>query len=72
MLLGSILCVGLVGYSAGLSQRRSLIPHSSWSVLFSTVISLIVDLNRPASGFFTISQQPMITLQEQVGPPTTS
>jgi hypothetical protein len=72
VLFGSILCIGLVGYQAGLSQRRSLIPALLVVVLFSTVISLIVDLNQPASGFFTISQQPMITLQQQIGPPTTT
>jgi hypothetical protein len=69
VLLGSILSIGLVGYQAGLSQRRSLIAAFFVVVLFSTVISLIVDLNQPASGFFTVSQQPLITLQQQIGPP---
>jgi hypothetical protein len=34
------------------------------------VITLVVDLDRPQDGFLTVSQQPLIDLQQQVGPPS--
>ncbi len=36
---------------------------------FSAVLTLVVDLDRPRDGFLQVSQQPLITLSEQLGPP---
>src|SRR4051812_7620025 len=72
LLIGSVLATGLVGYDAGLTRRRSLIAAALLIVLFSTVIYLVVDINQPTSGIFQISQQPLITLEQELGPPTTT
>ena len=63
--------MGLVGYDAGLTLRRSLIAAVLLIVLFTSVIYLVLDMNQPASGVFQISQQPLITLQQEIGPPAT-
>jgi hypothetical protein len=70
LILGSILAVGLVGYNAGLSGKRSLIAAVVMMILFSGVILLVIDLNLPTSGIFQVSQQPLITLEQQIGSPT--
>jgi hypothetical protein len=31
---------------------------------------IVVDLDRPREGFIQVSQQPLIDLQQQIGPPT--
>jgi len=30
----------------------------------------VVDLDRPREGFLQVSQQPLVDLQEQIGPPS--
>jgi len=72
LIIGSVLAVGLVGYGAGLTLRRSSIAAAVLIFLFSAVIYLVVDINQPASGFFQVSQQPLITLQQEIGAPTGS
>jgi hypothetical protein len=34
------------------------------------VITVVVDLDRPREGFLQVSQQPLVDLQEQIGPPS--
>ena len=41
-------------------------------VVLGAVITLIVDLDRPRRGFLQVSQQPLVDLQEQIGPPSSS
>jgi hypothetical protein len=72
LLVGSILAIGLVGYDAGLTLRRSLVAAVLLVILFGAVLYLVLDLNQPTSGIFTISQQPLITVQQEIGPPTGS
>lgn len=69
LVIGSILSIALVGYDAGLTLRRSAIAATVLVVLFSAVIYLVLDLNQPTSGLFSVSQQPLITLQQEMGPP---
>ncbi|WFM72435.1 hypothetical protein [Halomonas sp. CKK8] len=64
---GSMLTLGMVGYNAGLIQRRSPITTIVLIALLGAVITLVVDLDRPRDGFLKVSQQPLIDLQEQVG-----
>ena len=66
LFFGSILTLGMVGYSAGLTRRRSLITAVMLVVILGAAITLVVDLDRPQSGFLKISQQPLLDLQEQV------
>ena len=74
LLLCSILTLGMVGYNAGLTSRRSPITTVILIVVLGAVITLVVDLDRPREGFLDVSQQPLIDLQEQIGvlPPRNS
>ncbi|MFO0995608.1 MAG: hypothetical protein U1F33_02915 [Alphaproteobacteria bacterium] len=63
----AILTAAFAGYAAGLDKQRR--PVEQWrsrlsvylmGVLVAALILLIQDLDRPGSGFITISQQPMI------------
>jgi hypothetical protein len=69
LLLGSMLTLGMVGYNAGLTRRRSPLTAAVLILVLGAVITLVVDLDRPRDGFLTVSQQPLIDLQEQIGAP---
>jgi hypothetical protein len=69
LFVGSMLTLGMVGYNAGLTRRRSSLTGVILIVVLSAVISLIIDLDRPRDGFLEVSQQPLIELQEQIGAP---
>ena len=72
LLLGSMLTLGMVGYNAGLTRRRSPLTSIVLIAVLGAIITLVIDLDRPQDGFLKINQQPMIDLQEQIGatPPT--
>jgi len=64
---GSMLTLGMVAYAAGLAQRRSPLTSAVLIILLGSVITLIVDIDRPRDGLLTVNQQPLIDLQEQIG-----
>lgn len=51
---------GFTGYASGLDAGRSRLLVYIMGLLISVVILLILDLDRPSSGFIQVSQQPMI------------
>ena len=67
---GSVLSLVMVGYSAGLTKRRSLLSAVVLVIALGAVITIVVDLDRPRDGFIEVSQQPLIDLQRQIGPPS--
>src|SRR4029079_826516 len=69
LVIGSTLSIGMVGYSAGLTKRRALLNAFVLVIALGAVIMIIVDLDRPREGFIQVSQQPLIDLQRQIGPP---
>lgn len=48
------------GYASGLEEQRTVFPVYIVALLVSAVILLILDLDRPGTGFIEVSQQPMI------------
>jgi hypothetical protein len=66
---GAVLTLGMVGYNAGLTRRRSLLSAFVLVVVLGAVITLVVDLDRPREGFLQVSQQPLLDLQAQIGTP---
>lgn len=52
--------MAFAGYGEGLEARRVRIPIYVMALLLSAVILLILDLDRPTTGFISVSQQPMI------------
>jgi hypothetical protein len=51
---------GFAGYASGLDSHRTRLPVYLTGLLVAVVIILILDLDRPTSGFIRVSQQPMI------------
>jgi hypothetical protein len=70
LFMGSVLTLGMVGYGAGLTRRRSPLTAIVMIVVLGAVITLVVDLDRPADGFISISQQALTDLERQIGPPS--
>jgi hypothetical protein len=69
LFVGSALTLGMVGYSAGLTRRRSPLTALTLIVVLGAVVTLVVDLDRPRGGFLTVNQQPLLDLEQQIGPP---
>jgi hypothetical protein len=70
LFLGSALTLGMVGFSAGLTRRRSPLTAIVLVIVLGAVIALIVDIDRPLGGTLTTGQQPLIALEQQIGPPS--
>lgn len=66
LIAGVVLSLGLVGYNAGLSRKRSPVIATVLVVSLGAVIWLVVDLDRPQDGLITTSQQPLIDLAESL------
>ena len=67
LLLGSMLTLGMVGYNAGLTRRRSPLTAFVLIIVLGSVIALIVDIDRGQDGFIKVDQRPLLILQEQIG-----
>ena len=70
LLAGSALSLGMVGYSAGLAGKRSVLSAIVMVVALGAVLVLVIDLDRPQDGFVIVSQQPLIDVQKVIGTPT--
>ena len=70
LFVGSVLTLSIVGYSAGLTRRRDLLSAVVLIIALGAVLALVIDLDQPRQGFVQVSQQPIIDLQEQIGPPS--
>jgi MFS family permease len=69
LFVGSVTSLGMVGLSAGLTGRRSLLTAAAMIVVLGAVMALIIDIDRPQNGSVTVSQEPIIQLSEQLNPP---
>jgi len=64
--LMAILSMIIMGYQAGLTDRRSPVATITLAVAFSAVIILITDLDRPIMSFFEINKQLLVDLHEDM------
>ena len=69
LFIGSALSLAVVGYSAGLKGKRGVVVAVVLVVALGVVLSLVVDLDRPQDGLVRVSQQPLVDVQRQIGPP---
>jgi hypothetical protein len=60
-----LLATMLVGYSFGVSGRRNIFSMCVLAVSITLVLAVIIDLDRPRSGFIRGSQQPMVDLLQR-------
>ena len=65
--LMAVLSMIIMGYQAGLTDRRSPVATVTLAVAFSAVIILITDLDRPVMSFFHINSQLHVNLLEYSG-----
>ncbi len=66
----TILGMSGVGYQFGHGGSRNWITASLVAVSFSIVLTLIADIDRQHDGFVLLSQQPLVDLAKQIGPPS--
>ena len=69
LMFGAVLTLGVMGYSAGLTARRGTLSAVVLMVALGTVLTLVIDLDRPRDGFLQVSQQPLIDVHEELGDP---
>jgi hypothetical protein len=69
LLVGSALSLGMVGYSAGIKVRRSILSAVVLVLALGIVLSLVIDLDRPQDGLINVSQQPLTDVQLVIGSP---
>ena len=62
MFIIGALALFMLGFSNGLSGRRNWIVSIALILVFSSIMLLVIDLDRPWGGFLRVSQQPMIDL----------
>ena len=55
----------LVGYSFGVNGRRNIFSMFMLAVSITLVLAVIIDLDRPRSGYIRVSQEPMIDLLQR-------
>jgi hypothetical protein len=66
LVAGVILSLGLVGYNAGLLEKRSPIIAIVLVIALGATLWLVIDLDRPREGLMKTSQQPLIDLQQKL------
>jgi hypothetical protein len=63
LLAGSALSLAMVGYSAGIKGRRSVLSAAVLILTLGVVTTLVVDLDRPQEGLLKVSQQALVDVQ---------
>lgn len=63
LLIITLLSIVTLGVQLGLFGRRRLVAVLPLSIAFAVLVTLVVDLDRPQSGFITVSQSAMADLQ---------
>jgi hypothetical protein len=68
LVLYSIAFLGLaaMGFNAGLSGSRTVAPALLLVLAFSTIIVLIIDLERPRQSLFHVSQEPLADVARRI------
>jgi hypothetical protein len=67
LLLGALLSAGIVGFHAGLTDRRGLIGAIALIVLLSAALVFVIGLDRPRDDLLRVSQQPLENVIERMG-----
>ncbi len=62
----AFLALSAMGYGAGLAESRTAIPSLMLILVFSAIIVLIVDLERPRQQLFQVSQEPMADVARRI------
>jgi hypothetical protein len=66
LFLVAILAMGIVGFGCGIGDWRNPSVTVTMSLIITLVILVIMDLDRPRSGFIRVSQRSMTDLQDSI------
>jgi hypothetical protein len=55
--------MAFIAYGTGLQKRRRLISTGLFATLISLVLTFILDIDQPASGVITVSQESMLRMK---------
>jgi len=66
----TVLAMASVGYLAGLTGKRNHFVTWALVLAFSSVMLLIIDLDRPHEGLLKVNQQVLIDLQKKLAAPS--
>jgi hypothetical protein len=55
-----------MGYLAGIAGKRANLVNFALGLAFSSVLFLIIDLDRPREGLLKVSQQPLVELRQKI------
>ena len=69
LLAGSVLSLGMVGFTAGVAGQRSVLSAVVLVVALGAVLTLVIDLDRPQEGFLQVSQRALSDVQQWIGSP---
>ena len=69
LFIGEALTMAIVGFNAGLTGKRAVLSALALVLILGAVLMIVVDLDRPREGFLQVSQQPLIDLAREIGPP---
>lgn len=64
----AVLSLGAMGYHAGLTGSARSLAAVVVALVFSSVIALVVDLDRPQEVSLTVSQRPLIDVRQSMAP----
>jgi hypothetical protein len=64
----SLLALGQVAYSAGLTGRRRQVANVLFAFVIALVLVLIIDIDRPRRGLIQVSQDSMLRLKDSLKP----
>jgi len=62
----SLLAAIVVGYAFGMGRLRQFFSIGVLSFAITLVLIVIIDLDKPRTGFIRVSQQPLLDLQQQI------
>ena len=62
----AFLALSAMGYGAGLAESRTAVPSLLLILVFSAIIVLIVDLERPRQELFQVSHAPMADVARRI------
>lgn len=55
----SIMGIGFAGYGSGVESKRTRVPVYITGILVAAMVLLVLDIDRPGTGFIRVSQQPL-------------
>jgi hypothetical protein len=69
LLIGSILSLAMVGFTAGVAGQRSVLSAVVLVIALGATLTLVIDLDRPQEGFLQVSQRALQDVQVWMGAP---